>query len=90
MRKKLPVLALIASVLVTSQASASGQTTTYTYDARGRLVKSEHAGGRNDSVVVTQQFDPADNRTQQVVTGRSRPRVIVVPLNGFTVIPLKD
>lgn len=80
---------IFALVLLAAPAAAS-ETVTYTYDALGRLVKVEHAGGRNENVVVDLAYDPANNRQSYVVTGQSGKRVIVVPLNGFTVIPLPD
>lgn len=82
---------------------ASAQTTsTYTYDALGRLVNASESvtGGAQSSTSYT--LDPAGNRTNLTVsgTGLGQPpgsgtggssifrRAVVVPLNGYTVIPL--
>ena len=51
-----------ASFCVAASAYAS-ETTTYTYDSRGRLVKVEHAGTVNDGVTTQYGLDKADNRT---------------------------
>ena len=77
---------LVAALLAATSLSAA-ETVTYTYDALGRLVKVEHAGGSNSGMQQTTTFDPAGNRSNYTVTG-ARIRVIVLPLNGFTIIPL--
>lgn len=81
--------------------SPPANATTYTYDALGRLVQSDVTA---DGATVTTkiQYDPAGNRTSYTVTGANRAGddtgdgaavtrptgVVVVPLNGFTIIPL--
>ena len=80
------LLASAALALLPSIASA-GETVTYSYDAKGRLTKVAHAGGRNDGATTSYAFDAADNR-MGVATSGVHPQVIVVPLNGMTVIPL--
>lgn len=69
-----------------STANAS-ETITYSYDALGRLVTSSYGGTVNNSAQTTYQFDQADNRTSVTNTGWVA-RVVVVPINGFTVIPI--
>lgn len=69
-----------------AQASS---TTTYTYDALGRLVATSTTGTVNNGVTTSTSYDPADNRTTYAVKG-SVSKVVVVPLNGFTVIPIPD
>jgi YD repeat-containing protein len=69
-----------------AQASS---TTTYTYDALGRLIAANTSGTVNNGVALTTTYDAADNRTTYVVTG-SASKVIVVPINGLTVIPIPD
>lgn len=67
------------------------ETTTYTYDALGRLVTSTTAGGPNGGVTVQPAYDPAGNRTQYNVSGSSNTspmKFIVVPLAGMTLIPI--
>lgn len=108
--RSLNVFALAITASGTIFASvANAQTTSYRYDARGRLIGSTNssAGG---TVNTTITYDRADNRANYSVSGAvngtggnagtdpnsgasipprsSTSRLIVVPLNGFTVIPL--
>lgn len=84
-------------------ATGMAQTTaTYTYDALGRLTNSATSGGINNGLNTHFQYDRAGNRTTVTVSGAvstgddtgdgastpQRHRVIVLPLNGYTVIPL--
>jgi hypothetical protein len=90
--------ALLATMLVFAAApralAQTSETITYTYDALGRVKTVSHAGGDNAGMVITYTYDAAGNRTQYVVAGskgRGAPAegaVIVVPLNGFTIIPI--
>lgn len=82
---RLRVTTVAALALLPSIATAA-ETTTYIYDVKGRLTNVTHTGGRNDGMTSTYQFDAADNRTIQQVTG-ARGRVIVVPLGGLRPIP---
>ena len=75
-----------ALALLPTVASAS-ETVTYSYDGKGRLTSVAHAGGPSNGTVATYAFDAADNRTSVMVSGAAS-RVVVVPLNGLTVIPL--
>jgi uncharacterized protein RhaS with RHS repeats len=79
-----PILALVA--LATPATAFAAETTTYKYDARGRLTEVKQQGGPADGATTTYSHDAADNRTN--VTVVAQVRVVVVPLNGFTVIPL--
>ncbi len=89
----------IAFALVALSGPALAQeTVTYQYDALGRLVRSDVAGGPNNQVQTSIAYDPASNRTNYAVanapTGPGpgtppKPKLIVVPLNGFTIIPIK-
>lgn len=60
--------AVIASQLLASAAHCA-ETITYTYDARGRLVKVVHSGTVNNGVQTTYEHDKADNRTKVKTTG---------------------
>ena len=60
----------IAAICVPAAAHSS-ETITYTYDARGRLVKVEHAGTVNGGLKTEYSYDNADNRTNVTVTGSS-------------------
>lgn len=57
------------------------------YDALGRLTKVNRESGPNSGTMSAYSYDSASNRTSVTVTGAQK-RVVVVPLNGFTVIPL--
>jgi hypothetical protein len=57
---------------VTAGAIAS-ETITYTYDARGRLVKVVRSGTVNNNVQAEYKYDKADNRTNVNVTSPNAP-----------------
>jgi YD repeat-containing protein len=84
-----PVLILGALGLALGQQAQASETKTYTYDALGRLVTTTTSGTVNNGATVNTTYDPADNRTSYQVTG-SVSKVVVVPLNGLTVIPIPD
>lgn len=48
----------------------ASETTTYTYDAKGRLVKVQHSGGTNNGAATDYEHDKADNRKRVRTTGR--------------------
>lgn len=82
------LVALIALALFPVTAHAQ-TTTTYTYDALGRLLKVESPVAGN----TTYTYDAANNRTSVVktapaVTPPTGKKVIVLPLLGFVVIPI--
>jgi YD repeat-containing protein len=64
--------AALAVGLIGSVAS-SAETITYTYDARGRLVKVVHAGTVNNNNQVCYKLDKAGNRINVKVTTVSTP-----------------
>ncbi|WP_066826525.1 Calx-beta domain-containing protein [Sphingomonas mali] len=53
--------------------SIAQETTTYTYDALGRLITSSISGGPNNGTQTGTSFDPASNRTNYTVTGTPIP-----------------
>ena len=61
-------LMLAAAALAATAAALASETITYTYDARGRLVKVERSGGVNNNVKAEYKYDKADNRTNVNVT----------------------
>ena len=61
-------IALLFLILMGAAAYAA-ETITYTYDARGRLVKVTHTGTVNNNVVVNYTYDKADNRQLKNTTG---------------------
>lgn len=83
-----PRACLLLSIALSAASPAiAGETVTYSYDAKGRLTNVAHSGTVNNGVVSTYALDKADNRTAVIVTGASQ-RMVVVPLNGLTLIPL--
>ncbi|SHM56424.1 YD repeat-containing protein [Sphingobium sp. YR657] len=81
-------LALIFAIGLSPSAQAAS-TTTYTYDALGRLVASSTTGTANNGVQVNTTYDAADNRQTYKVTG-STSKLVVIPINGMSVIPISD
>lgn len=55
------------------QFAAASETITYTYDAKGRLIKVEHAGTANNGLKAEYTHDKADNRKNLKVTGSPNP-----------------
>ena len=47
----------------------AAETITYTYDAKGRLVKTERSGTVNNGVKAEYSHDKANNRTNVTVSG---------------------
>ncbi|NIJ20937.1 hypothetical protein FHS95_002629 [Sphingomonas naasensis] len=72
MRVILPSFLAAACVFAAMPASAA-ETITYTYDAKGRLVKVERAGAVNNGVKYEYTHDKANNRRNLKVTGSSNP-----------------
>lgn len=84
--------AIVLSNLAVATIAQASETITYSYDALGRVVAVNHSGSVNNGIQANYSYDQAGNRTNVMVTGaasNSPPtRVIVVPLNGLTVIPI--
>ena len=66
------VIALGVGIVCASTASAT-ETITYTYDARGRVVKVVHTGNVNNNTQACYKYDKADNRTNVKVDVGSLP-----------------
>ena len=62
------LIALGLAAMITSSAQAS-ETITYTYDAKGRLVKVEHSRSINNNLIANYTYDKADNRANLNVAG---------------------
>lgn len=60
---------LAAAVAGVAAAAVASETVTYTYDARGRLVKVIRVGSPNNNVAASYAYDKADNRTNKTTTG---------------------
>ena len=67
-RWKTAALVAAGTLLAVGIARAS-ETITYSYDAKGRLVKVVHSGTVNNNLAATYMFDDADNRKTMNVTG---------------------
>ena len=67
--KHLFLATISAACLIVPAAAYAGETVTYTYDAKGRLVKVVHTGTVNNNVQTTYNHDKADNRTNVKTTG---------------------
>jgi len=75
-------LILGASLAASYSSASANETTTYTYDALGRLIGTASTGGPASGVSKTLAYDPAGNRQQVVVTGAanlSRAAVVAAP-----------
>ena len=53
---------------IAATAAWAAETVTYTYDARGRLVKVVRTGTVNNNVKAEYKYDKAENRTNVTVT----------------------
>lgn len=62
-------LILIPAAAGVASAAHASETITYTYDAKGRLVKVERSGTVNNGVKAEYTHDKADNRKAVKVTG---------------------
>lgn len=66
---KAGTLIVVAAISSIAAAALASETVTYTYDARGRLVKVVHSGTINNGVVANYTFDKAESRTNVKVSG---------------------
>ncbi len=66
------LIGLTLAAMITSSVQAS-ETVTYTYDAKGRLVKVERSGTVNNGVKAEYTHDKANNRKNVKVTGSPNP-----------------
>jgi YD repeat-containing protein len=60
---------LCSALLLAASAASASETISYTYDAKGRLVKVERTGTVNNGVTTQYTHDHADNRSNVTVTG---------------------
>jgi RHS Repeat len=71
MKKSAFVISLLA--LGWSVPAQAGDTVTYRYDAKGRLVKVERTGTVNNGATTNYEHDRAHNRKRVVTTGAPAP-----------------
>lgn len=92
-RRVISLLAAASALYWPGSPASAAETTTYRYDALGRLVAVNVSGGANSGLANNIGYDAAGNRTQYVVEGAKAasrsPKIIVLPLNGYTIIPLQ-
>ena len=69
MRNLFGVLVAVSTLGLFAGSALASETITYTYDAQGRLIEVDHAGGPNNGVKREYTYDDADNRTQKKTTG---------------------
>jgi hypothetical protein len=67
--KRLEAWLLAAAALGIAAAAMAAETITYTYDARGRLIRVQHSGSVNNGVNTNYAYDKADNRTNKTTSG---------------------
>lgn len=67
--KRVLAAAIFTGAFAAASVAQAAETVTYTYDAKGRLVKVQHSGTVNNGVEVSYAHDKADNRTAKAVTG---------------------
>jgi hypothetical protein len=64
---------LISAIAAMAASAVASETITYSYDARGRLVKVQRSGSVNNNVTANYSYDKADNRTNVNVTSPNPP-----------------
>lgn len=73
------VSAIAIATALLAGAGANAETTTYGYDALGRLTNTNVAGGPANGVATAINYDPADNRASYTVTGVPTPTPTPAP-----------
>lgn len=64
---------LAIATALCAAAAVAGETITYSYDARGRLVRVVRTGSVNNNVTANYSYDKADNRTNVNVVSPNSP-----------------
>jgi YD repeat-containing protein len=72
MSKSVRLLCALAALGLAAQVQAA-ETITYTYDAKGRLIKVVRTGTVNNNVTVDYEHDKANNRTRLKTTNSPNP-----------------
>jgi YD repeat-containing protein len=65
--KSIPLIGALLGLFL-GKAAGAAETVTYTYDAKGRLIRVVHTGTVNNNVQVDYGHDKANNRTTVVRT----------------------
>jgi len=101
---KIMALTLISAIGLAAVPAHAQETTTYTYDALGRVVTVGRSGGPVNGSTTNYAYDPASNRTNVTVSNSPNgsangsnsgatttvTKYVIVPLNGYTVIPFQQ
>lgn len=66
-------LAIAGCALLWAGAASAAETITYTYDAKGRVIRVVRSGSVNNGVTTDYQHDKADNRKRVTTTGSTNP-----------------
>jgi hypothetical protein len=61
---KISSISALGLMLFSASPALAAETITYTYDAKGRLVKVVRTGNVNNNVTVEYTHDKAENRTR--------------------------
>lgn len=72
-RNSAGIAAFAVAIVSLAMPALASETITYTYDAKGRLVKVVRTGTVNNNVTVEYTHDKADNRTRLKVTNSPNP-----------------
>jgi hypothetical protein len=72
-KRWLMLFCVVLTAMLIAAPTIAQETTTYTYDALGRLITSSISGGPNNGTQTGTSFDPASNRTNYTVTGTPLP-----------------
>ncbi len=78
------IIAVALCTLMMSTIATAAETTSYTYDVHGRLIKVQTSSGRTTEYT----YDAANNRIQVTSTGGLSGKIVVLPLIGGLVLPL--
>jgi hypothetical protein len=92
-------ITLIGSLALAAPPALAQETSTYTYDAQGRLKSVTRSGGQNNGVATTYVYDKAGNRTNVTTAGSQNGTgntgggatsnaqgFVVTPLGGYSLI----
>jgi hypothetical protein len=67
------VLSTASILLVFGATAHTAETITYTYDAKGRLIRVVRTGTVNNNVITDYTYDKANNRKTVVTTNSNNP-----------------
>lgn len=70
---KFVCMSALGLMLIGASPAFAAETITYSYDAKGRLVKVVRTGTVNNNVTVEYEHDKADNRTRLKTTNSPNP-----------------